>query len=66
MFAVILQRDQEMTRGNLALARSQMSGNPIRVIRGFQLRNKYSPHSGYRYDGNCFLSCMLQCDYNSS
>ncbi|XP_023709238.1 uncharacterized protein LOC111865433 isoform X2 [Cryptotermes secundus] len=43
--------DQKMIRGNLALAHSQMTGNPIRVIRGFQLQNKYSPRTGYRYDG---------------
>lgn len=59
MLTFVLQRDQEMTRGNLALAHSQMTGNPLRVIRGFQLQNKYSPRTGYRYDGNCFDSCML-------
>jgi len=49
-----------MTRGNLALKHNLQTGNPVRVIRGFQLKNKYSPHFGYRYDGNCFASCMSQ------
>jgi hypothetical protein len=63
MFNFVLQCDQKMTRGNLALARSQVTGNPIRVIRGFQLQNRYSPHSGYRYDGNCFYHvCYSELD----
>nr|WP_307962159.1 YDG/SRA domain-containing protein [Salinispora arenicola] len=26
--------DQQLTRGNLGLARSQIDGNPVRVVRG--------------------------------
>ncbi len=43
--------DQTLTRGNLALAVSQLHGLPIRVIRGAGHRSPYSPKSGYRYDG---------------
>ncbi|MFF9590889.1 YDG/SRA domain-containing protein [Streptomyces sp. NPDC014646] len=38
-------------RGNAALRRSRISGNPIRVIRGSEGERDYSPVSGYRYDG---------------
>ncbi|SIN35569.1 YDG/SRA domain-containing protein [Micromonospora cremea] len=43
--------DQEMTRGNAGLARSQLEGRPVRVIRGAGGDSKYSPASGLRYDG---------------
>lgn len=43
--------DQLLTRGNLALAYSQLQGLPVRVIRGSSHRSPYSPRSGYRYDG---------------
>jgi putative restriction endonuclease len=43
--------DQELTRGNLGLARSHLDGLPVRVIRGFEGDPTYSPTSGYRYDG---------------
>lgn len=43
--------DQELTRGNLGLARSKLDGNPVRVIRGANGDAKYSPPTGYRYDG---------------
>ncbi|MCS0581005.1 HNH endonuclease [Massilia pinisoli] len=43
--------DQELTKGNLALVRSQLEGLPVRVIRGADRRNPYAPASGYRYDG---------------
>lgn len=43
--------DQELTRGNLALAKSSVDGLPVRVSRGFGLRSRYAPKSGYRYDG---------------
>ncbi|XP_069672924.1 uncharacterized protein [Periplaneta americana] len=46
-----LVRDQDMSRGNLALVHNLQTGNPVRVIRGYQLNNKYSPATGYRYDG---------------
>jgi putative restriction endonuclease len=43
--------DQELVRGNLGLARSADEGLPVRVIRGAGHRSKYSPQSGFRYDG---------------
>lgn len=43
--------DQPFTRGNLGLARSEQVGLPVRVIRGAGGDKKYSPRSGYRYDG---------------
>jgi putative restriction endonuclease len=42
---------QTFTRGNLALAVSQLQGLPVRVIRGATHRSPYSPATGYRYDG---------------
>lgn len=44
-------RDQELTRGNLALAISQKEGLPLRVIRGKDSKNPFAPEKGYRYDG---------------
>lgn len=43
--------DQQLTKGNLGLARSEESGYPVRVIRGAGGDKKYSPSTGYRYDG---------------
>lgn len=43
-------RDQELTRGNLALVRSEQSGLPVRVIRG-ATGDSHAPATGYRYDG---------------
>ncbi|WP_020673887.1 YDG/SRA domain-containing protein [Amycolatopsis nigrescens] len=43
--------DQELTRGNLGLVRSRQDGRPVRVVRGSNGDPKYSPESGYRYDG---------------
>jgi len=43
--------DQQLVRGNLALAKSEIDGLPIRVIRGADKKNPYAPESGYRYDG---------------
>ncbi|SCF05414.1 YDG/SRA domain-containing protein [Micromonospora tulbaghiae] len=43
--------DQQLTRGNLGLARSQIDGNPIRVVRGAGGDPKHSPGAGLRYDG---------------
>lgn len=43
--------DQQMTKGNLALANHYQEGNPIRVCRGYKLDSPYAPKSGYRYDG---------------
>lgn len=44
-------KDQELTRGNLALARSEEAGFPVRVIRGWEGDQQFSPPTGYRYDG---------------
>lgn len=41
-------KDQELTKGNLALSVSCQSGKPIRVIRGYKLDSPYAPESGYR------------------
>ncbi|KAG0280772.1 ubiquitin-like with PHD and RING finger domains 2 [Linnemannia gamsii] len=58
--------NQEMTRANHGLAmtcdcpvdsvkggqaKDWRKSRPIRVIRGYQLMNVYSPQAGYRYDG---------------
>lgn len=44
-------RDQEFTRQNLALVRSEAEGFPIRVVRGSKGEPAFSPASGFRYDG---------------
>lgn len=43
--------DQELKRGNLALARSCDEGLPVRVIRGNRGDPVFSPDTGLRYDG---------------
>jgi putative restriction endonuclease len=43
--------DQELTRGNLGLVRSELDGRPVRVIRGAGGDQTYSPARGFRYDG---------------
>lgn len=43
--------DQTLTRGNLALARSEERGVPVRVIRGAHRGSAFAPAAGYRYDG---------------
>jgi putative restriction endonuclease len=43
--------DQQLVRGNLALAKSEIDGLPVRVIRGADKKNPYAPEAGYRYDG---------------
>lgn len=43
--------DQELTRGNLALAVSCDQEIPVRVIRGAGGDPSFSPPSGFRYDG---------------
>jgi putative restriction endonuclease len=40
-----------LVRGNLALAKSEIDGLPVRVIRGADKKNPFAPESGYRYDG---------------
>ena len=44
-------KNQELTRGNLALVNHYREGDPIRVCRGSSLDSAYAPESGYRYDG---------------
>lgn len=44
-------KDQQLTRGNLALAMNQKEGLPLRVIRGRDAKNQHAPEKGYRYDG---------------
>ena len=43
--------DQTLTRGNLALAKNELEGLPVRVIRGAHKGNQFAPSVGYRYDG---------------
>lgn len=43
--------DQEFIRGNIGLARSQLDGRPVRVIRGAKGDPRHSPRTGFRYDG---------------
>ncbi|MGW0522630.1 YDG/SRA domain-containing protein [Crossiella sp. NPDC003009] len=43
--------DQTLTLGNKALAISYEQGEPVRVIRGYKGDPRFSPESGYRYDG---------------
>jgi putative restriction endonuclease len=43
--------DQTLTKGNLALMENRDQGVPVRVIRGASGDKKFSPVSGYRYDG---------------
>ncbi len=48
--------DQPFLRGNLDLSKNKYNGLPIRVIRGSKhFEKKYSPISGYRYDGLYYL-----------
>lgn len=44
-------KDQQLIRGNLALARNCITGNPVRVTRGYKLDSSFAPAEGYRYDG---------------
>ncbi|MEH6657510.1 YDG/SRA domain-containing protein [Leeuwenhoekiella marinoflava] len=43
--------NQELVRGNLALAESCKNGLPVRVIRGAHKKSNIAPEEGYRYDG---------------
>lgn len=43
--------DQQLTRGNAGLVRSQLEGHAVRVIRGAGGDLQWSPASGFRYDG---------------
>jgi putative restriction endonuclease len=44
-------KDQVLKSGNRFLAEHAIQGNPVRVTRGFKLDSKFSPKTGYRYDG---------------
>ncbi len=44
-------KDQELTRGNLALSLNVENRLPVRVIRGYKLTSVFAPSEGYRYDG---------------
>jgi putative restriction endonuclease len=52
--------DQELTYGNLALAKSSIDGLPVRVVRGARGDPHYAPASGYRYDGLYFIERYWQ------
>jgi putative restriction endonuclease len=43
--------NQELTAGNLALAKSCLNGFPVRVVRGWREPAGRGPTFGYRYDG---------------
>ena len=45
--------DQELKKGNLALAVNCLRNRPLRVVRGYKLakRSDFAPQQGYRYDG---------------
>ena len=42
-------------RNNLGLINAMETKTPIRVIRGFKHKSKFSPKKGYRYDGIYFI-----------
>lgn len=44
-------KDQDFLVGNLALARNEIEGVPVRLIRGADRKNSFAPVIGYRYDG---------------
>lgn len=52
--------DQELIKGNLALAKSKHAGKLVNVIRGYQHKSKYSPKAGYAYAGKYIIT-----DYSS-
>jgi putative restriction endonuclease len=52
--------DQELTRGNLALARSCDEGLPVRIIRGYKEPSGFGPESGFRYDGVYYVESYWQ------
>ena len=43
--------DQTLKRSNKALAKNEIDGLPVRVIRGAHKGSPFAPASGYRYDG---------------
>ena len=40
-----------LEKGNKAIAVNLWRGLPLRVIRGYKLKSRFAPPSGYRYDG---------------
>jgi putative restriction endonuclease len=52
--------NQELTRGNLGLARNCLEGLPVRVVRGHEGESTLSPVSGYRYDGLFYVADYWQ------
>lgn len=52
--------DQELRRGNLALAKSCTEGLPVRVIRGAGGDPHHSPTTGFRYDGLYYVQDFWQ------
>ncbi|KAK0184667.1 PUA-like domain-containing protein [Armillaria mellea] len=51
-------KNQEYTHGNKALQNTMLSGELVRVIRGYKLDSKYAPRNGFRYDG---LYIVIEC-----
>ena len=43
--------DQDLVKGNLALAVSCQRELPVRLVRGANPHSPYAPEEGYRYDG---------------
>lgn len=52
--------DQTLTAGNLALAKSEAEGLPVRVVRGAGGDPAQSPQSGNRYDGLYYVESHWQ------
>ena len=52
--------DQQLAGQNQALARSAQRELPVRVIRGADPDNPYSPPEGYRYEGLYRVTCYWQ------
>jgi putative restriction endonuclease len=48
--------DQQLIRGNAGLVKSCTENVPVRVIRGFKGDRRFSPASGYRYDGLFYVT----------
>ncbi|XP_043230631.1 histone-lysine N-methyltransferase family member SUVH9-like [Amphibalanus amphitrite] len=54
-------KNQELTRGNLALTKNVETRTPVRVIRGYKLQSPYAPEEGYRYDGLYWVEKFWLC-----
>jgi putative restriction endonuclease len=48
--------DQQLTKGNLALALSKERNAPVHVIRGANHMSEFSPKAGYRYAGDYYVT----------